>query len=167
MHTEHYLMQYGQKIRSYFQSKQPGKLEYSTNTSIFNMYDPWQCYNFGTEIFNFLYVTILNVGDLDVLGFVEELPFKIAGVTQLNSQTPNFDFSAPSQPSPCIRQNKPGQFCNGSQNPPPQNARNNLFISMQKQLQPAVLCPKSKILIVSMPFTKSIFKLEKNKPKIF
>lgn len=135
---------------SYFQNKQQGKLESSMNTSIFKMNDLWQCCTFGTIVFNFLYVAILNVGGLDTFGFVEEWPLNIAGVTQLNSH--NLDFSAPSQSSPGTRQNKPEQSCNGSQNPPPQKAGKDLFISMQKQLQSTALCPK--ILIASVPFTK-------------
>lgn len=74
------------------------------------MYDPWQCYSFGTKVFNFLYVTILDVRDLDTLGFVEEWPLNIAGVTQLDSQTHNFDCNAPSQPSPCSQQDKCGKI---------------------------------------------------------
>lgn len=153
-------------VPSYFQNKEQGKLEYSMNTSIFKMYDLWQCYMFGTKVFNFLYVTILNVGSWDTLGAVEGWPLSVAGVTQLDSQTHNFGSSAPSQSSPRTQQDKSGQFCSGSQTPPPQKARKGHFISMQKQLQPAALCPKAKILTASVPFTKSILKWEKTELKI-
>lgn len=76
---------------SYFQNKQQGKLGHYMNTSIFKMYGAWQCYNFDAKVLNFQYVTILNVEESNILGFVREWPFDISGVTQLNSQTYNFD----------------------------------------------------------------------------
>lgn len=66
------------------------------NTSIFNMYDGWQYYNFDTKVFHLLYVTVLNVEESNVFGFIREWPFSITGVTQLNSQTYNSDCSAAS-----------------------------------------------------------------------
>lgn len=123
-------MQYGKNIPSSFQNKHQGKLEYSTNTRIFKMYDPWQGYTFGTRVFNFLYVTALNAAGLDTLGLVQERPLSRAGVTS-STQTHNFGSSAPSQSSPCTQQNKSGQFCRGLLNPPPQKPRKDLFISIR------------------------------------
>ena len=60
------------------------------------MYGAWQYYNFDTKVFNFLYVTILLVEEWSIPGFVGEWPFNITGVTQLDSQTYNFDCNAAS-----------------------------------------------------------------------
>lgn len=76
------------------------------------MHEPWQCYTFGTKVFNFLSVPVLGVGGLDAQGFVEEWPLNIAGVTQLHSNTQFWP--------QCTQQNKSGhslnQILNGGKN---------------------------------------------------
>lgn len=56
----------------------------------------WQYYNLDTKVFSFLYVTILNTEEVNILQFVTEWPFNITGVTQLEAQTYNFDCNAAS-----------------------------------------------------------------------
>lgn len=66
------------------------------STSIFKMCGVWKYYNLDTKVFSFLYVTILNVEEVNILGFVREWPFDITDVTQFETQTYNFDCYAAS-----------------------------------------------------------------------
>lgn len=111
------------------------------------MYYGWQYYNFDTKFFHLLYVTILNVEELNILilGFIREWPpSSTLKLTILTAVLPD---------QPRHRADFIWAFLQWIKVPSPQQVRKDLFSSVQKGLQPVAPCPKSKTLMVSVPLT--------------